>query len=135
MYKIKSLVFATLAIAVFTMTGCSSDTAVPVATDTPIITAPTEAMFMPSEDTPKPDDAQSAKLLSDLSNVSPALNTPVSVERARAVCEDIIAGKSDSELVQRVGAVFSSTADGTLSEPQIADVLKVINESGFCKQS
>lgn len=135
MYKIKKIVFVTVAIAAFAMTGCSSDTVTPVETDTPITTAPTVAIFMPNEDAPKPDEVQSAKLLSDLSNVSPALNTPVSVERARAVCEDIIAGKSDPDLVQRVSAVFSSTTDGALSEPQIADVLKAINENGFCKKS
>lgn len=135
MYKVKRLVFVSLAITAFMMTGCSSDTTSPRTPDTAIATVPTEAMFMPSESAPKPDEAQSAKLLADLNNVSPALNTPVSIERARAVCEDIIAGKSGPELSQRVSAVFSSTANGSLSELQISDVLKVINESGFCKKS
>lgn len=133
MYKIKKVALIALAITVFTMTGCSSETTTPAVPDTAVTTAPGEAKFMPNEEAPKPDEAQSSKLVSDLGNVSPTLNTPVSVERARAVCEDIIAGKSGTELTQRVSAVFSSTVDGSLSERQIADVLKVIDTSGFCK--
>lgn len=134
MYKNKRLAFVALVITALTLTGCStgSETAKPT-TDVPV-TAPSEAMFMPNEGAPKPDDAQSAKLLTGLGKISPALNKPVSVERSRAVCEDILAGKVAPELSQRVTAVFSTSSEGVLSENQVTDVLKVINESGFCKK-
>jgi hypothetical protein len=87
---------------------------------------------MPQEGAPTPDAAQSEALLTSLANVDPILNHQSSVERSRFVCEDIIAGKSEPELLAKSKSVFEGSA-GVLNDLQVADILKVIKENGFCK--
>lgn len=98
----------------------------------PVVTAPSDAPYMPEEDTPTADAAQSQAIISSLANVHPDLNHPSSVERARFVCEDIIAGKREPELLAKSKSTFEG-ATGELSEPQVVDILQVIKDSGFCK--
>lgn len=136
MNKIKATGFLALTIAALTLTGCSggsSEPAAPTTTPAPV-TVPTEAMTMPKKDTPKPDAAQSKKLLADLGKVSPELGKPVSAEKSRVVCEDILAGKSEDEVLKRIHVVFDGDASAPLSEPQATDVLKFIKDSGYCKK-
>lgn len=148
MSKLKNTVL--VAATIFALSGCSAGNSNPEAsspsTASPSVTTtassearPDPLQSMPSvgidvigDSVPKPN-AEQAKTMSEYFGfIHTELYTAASLERSRRVCEGILAGDDDAKLLELTHSVYDGTISTPLSEPQIADILKVIKTNGYC---
>ncbi|MFF0295562.1 DUF732 domain-containing protein [Kitasatospora sp. NPDC004614] len=138
--RIRLLAAGLTAVAIATLTACSSNPASPAARSSSSPTQPANSPSTasigssapPAGSIPSPNAAQTAGLVAALKAVNPeiAVDQAKAVARARNVCQEIKAGKDDTTLAANAAARFSGGSVTITPEQGTAIVAGV--KAAFC---
>lgn len=98
----------------------------------PLQSIPSVGIDVLGDDVPKPNAEQAKILVDSFAFIHNELYTAASIERSRTVCDGILGGETEPQLLERTRNVFGNSVSAPLSDPQIADILKVIKGNGYC---
>ncbi|WP_030526589.1 hypothetical protein [Phycicoccus jejuensis] len=124
----------TVTATVSVTTTATTTATVTAAPTTPEVTPPSTETTAPSRASsiPSPDSGQSRELLAALAAIDPGLGDDRNVDRARNTCQALLEGRSVDSIVSITQQRFEGGTVPSLSERQVRQIIKVIQDNGFC---